>query len=163
LGENLGKSTTSPYGPICLMRTNNFNHHWGKLTHGSFWKPIISITSSPCMFDMSRMMFRKHRIAIPPRNTLNKHIHHHHTTPFSTVIIPAVGYWVRGWPNGPSASGYRPREELWLLRRRIVRCRTDTGAAVAALPGPPPCSWMLEASLGGWWCCTECSSGLIWP
>eukprot|EP00435_Cladocopium_sp_Y103_P048342 s604_g14.t1 len=40
--------------------------------------------------------------------------------------------------------GYRPREELWLLRRRR-RVRSDgSGTAVAALPGPPPCSWMLE-------------------
>lgn len=55
------------------------------------------------------------------------------------LLTPQAARFLGRW----QLLGYRPREELWLLRRR-KRCRNDTGAAVAALPGPPPCSWMLE-------------------
>lgn len=57
------------------------------------------------------------------------------------LLTPQAARFLGRW----QLLGYRPREELWLLRRRRHRKGSDgAGSAVAALPGPPPCSWMLE-------------------
>lgn len=45
--------------------------------------------------------------------------------------------------------GYRPREELWLFQ-----CGSPKARRVAMLPGPAPCTWVLEAA-GGWCCDTR--------
>eukprot|EP00434_Breviolum_minutum_P009388 symbB.v1.2.008267.t1/scaffold518.1/size193124/8 len=62
------------------------------------------------------------------------------------LCSPAVSADVRRW----RLLGYRPREELWLFQ-----CGSPKARRVAMLPGPAPCTWVLEgvalAEVDVWW------------
>lgn len=83
------------------------------------------------------------------RSTLKKTCNMWSYPPGSDHISPTKSRHILSWWFSSHFSlrswGYRPREELWLFQ-----CGSPKARRVAMLPGPAPCTWVLEAA-GGWY------------